>query len=160
MKTLYAWDGCEVTYSMGQKRPLHCEHGVPFMSPAKHPEPKGKATLKRRRGLSASPQQQRKVRGLACIVCGKDRFETTITAMHVYPRRFAACDCADGVVSGCIECHPEYEAKRIDLLPLLVAHGFRKELVHAVVEHDAPIFHVLEIVTGTVWVPEEAHINV
>jgi hypothetical protein len=62
---------------------------------------------------------------------------------------------ADGVVSGCVECHPEYEAKRIDLLPLLLAHDFRSEFVHAIVVHQAPPFHPLEIVTGTAWQPVE-----
>lgn len=118
--------------------------------------PKRRKGLKRGRGLSASPEQQAKVRDLACINCGRDRFEVTITAMHVYPRRFVACSCADGVVSGCVECHPLYEEKKIDLLPLLVAHKFHKELVHAVVVHEAPILHVLEIVTGTAWEPVAA----
>ena len=128
--------------------------GVGVDSSAPKPRPARRKSIRRGQGLSASPVQRAKVRDLPCINCGRDRFEITITAMHVYPRRFAACSCAEGVVSGCVECHPIYEEKGLDLLPLLVAHGFRKELVHAVLIHDAPIFHVLEIVTGTPWVPK------
>lgn len=61
--------------------------------------PKGNSTLKRGRGMAVSPAQQKKVKNLPCVVCGRDRHEgVEIQAMHVYPRRFATCDCAEGVV--------------------------------------------------------------
>jgi hypothetical protein len=118
--------------------------------------PRRRSGLKRGKGFSASAEQQARVRNRACLRCGCDHYEVgQMEAAHVYPRRFATCGCADGVVPLCHECHAAYDRRAFDLLPLLIAHGFRRELVHAVVEHDAPIFHVIEIVTGTPWVPKQ-----
>jgi hypothetical protein len=111
------------------------------------------STLKQGRGLAASLAQQKKVRDLRCIHCGRDRHETSIQAAHVYPRRFATCDCADGVVPLCAEGHRLFDEGKLDLLPLLLTNGYRAELVHAMVEHEAPPMHVMEIVTGCVWAP-------
>jgi hypothetical protein len=111
------------------------------------------STLKRGRGLAASPEQQRKVRDLPCIVCGKDRHEAKIEAAHVYPRRLASCDCADGVAPLCHDCQRAEDANELDLLPALLAHGYRTEVAHAFLEHDAPLREVLEQVTGTKWQP-------
>jgi hypothetical protein len=58
-----------------------------------------------------------------------------------------------GSGAGCAEDHALYEAKRIDLLPLLLNRGYRRELVHAIVEHDAAPMHVFEVVTGVAWEP-------
>lgn len=115
------------------------------------------STLKQGRGMAASKVQQAKVRNLPCIHCGRDRHEgVEIQAAHVYPRRFATCECAEGVVPLCAEAHPLYEEKKLDLLPLLLTNEYRLELVHAIVEHDAPPMHVFEVVTGVVWVPSSA----
>lgn len=106
--------------------------------------------------LSASKEQQRKVKDMPCLICGSDRHETKIDPAHVYPRRFAHCECADGVVALCRAHHRAFDdrlgSERLDLLPYLL-NGFRTELVHAIEVHDAPPFHLLEIVTGTAWQP-------
>lgn len=151
--------GCEKEIGMSKSREPHfCEHANLYeyvkQLGSEPKKAKPRKPLKQGQGLSASPEQRRKVKELACIVCGRDRFEVKITAMHVYPRRFATCSCADGVVPGCAECHDLYEAKKLDLLPKLTGNGYRKELVHAIVEHDAPPIHVLEIVTGVNWEPK------
>lgn len=111
------------------------------------------STLKRGRGFAASPAQQAKIRDLACIVCGRDRHEAKIEAAHVYPRRLASCDCAEGVVALCHEDHRAFDEGKLDLLPALIAHGYRAEVAHAFLEHDAPFAEVLKQVTGVSWKP-------
>lgn len=113
------------------------------------------STLKRGKGFAASKAQQDKVRGLPCVVCGRDGYEAQVDPAHVYPRRLAPCDCADGVVPLCRDCHARYEDPNqpFDLLPALITCGYRAELVHAVVAHEAPLLHLLEQVTGCEWMP-------
>lgn len=144
--------GCTDTPVLGKKRPRTCEHGNVFQS--EKARTSRRAPMKRGRGLSASPAQQRKVRDLPCIHCHRDRHEgAEIQAAHVYPRRFATCDCAEGVVPLCSQAHAQYDGNRLDLLPLLLTNGYRAEFVHAMVEHEASPLHVIEVVTGVVWKP-------
>lgn len=163
---------CSTDIGMSQAHVPHvCDHGEVFVytkqpkrsapmrrvSEKRQPEVRRRgSTLKRGRGLAASPAQQAKVRDLSCIHCGRDRHEVQIQAAHVYPRRFATCDCAEGVAPLCAEGHGLYEEKKLDLLPLLLTNGYRRELVHAIVEHDAPPLHVIEVVTGCAWAPTES----
>lgn len=111
--------------------------------------------------MNASPAQRKKVKELPCIVCGVDRFETKIDPAHVYPQRFAHCECADGVVPLCRTHHNAYDellgGRKFDLLPYM--KGYEVELAHAIQEHGASMQHVLEVVTGTVWVPKVEHVH-
>jgi len=110
--------------------------------------------------LAASPAQRAKVKDQHCLVCGMDRHETKIDPAHVYPRRFAHCECADGVVALCRAHHRLYDERlgneRLDLLPRLM-EGFTVELVHAILEHGASPQHLLEVVTGVKWEPSSAY---
>jgi hypothetical protein len=113
------------------------------------------STLRRGRGFSASPAQQRKVKGLPCIVCGRDDAEAYIEPAHVYPRRLQSCSCAEGVVPLCHEHHRLYDDQdeHFDLLPFLVSRSYNAELVHAVAAHGVPVSELLRVVTGCQWKP-------
>ena len=115
------------------------------------------STLKQGRGFQASPEQQARVRDEGCLICGRDRHEAQIHAAHVYPRRLASCTCADGVVALCSEHHRAYDEDKLDLLPALITHGRRLEIVHAFLEHDAPLIDVLDCVTGEKWEPRSCN---
>lgn len=146
--------GCRQEHFNGQKRPKLCEHRNLFEKPGTGSQrPRRRAELKRGRGFATSKAQQDKVRNLPCVVCGLDRHETEIHPAHVCPRRLASCECAEGVVPLCSKHHRLYDDKRLDLLPHLVNRGYRAELVHAVVAHDAPIRELLQQVTGVRWEP-------
>lgn len=137
---------------MGQKREKVCEHRNLFARPGAA-KPRRRSTLKQGRGFQASPEQQAKVKGLACAVCQTD---LEIHAAHVYPRRLATCTCADGVVPLCSSCHRSYDDQNqpFDLMPYLV-RNYRAEIVHAFVVHEAPMGEVLRIITGADWAPAE-----
>ena len=115
--------------------------------------------MKQGRGFKASPEQQAKVKGRVCVHCKRDFYEegAEIQAAHVYPRRLATCSCADGVVPLCSRCHSIYDDQNqtLDLMESLIGGGYRKEIVHAFAEHDAPLGEVLRIITGTEWKPAE-----
>jgi hypothetical protein len=148
--------GCAQEIFIGQKRPTHCECGNLFekVRPEGAKKP-SRWPMKRGRGFAASNAQQAKVRGRSCLICGRDRHEATIDPAHVYPRSRAGCNCADGVVPLCREHHNAYDDpnQALDLLPALIAHGYRAELAHAFLEHGASWREVLEIVTGCEWKP-------
>lgn len=115
------------------------------------------STLKQGRGFAASKAQQHKVKGLPCILCGRDGYEATMDPAHVYPRRLTPCECADGVVPLCRACHKLYDDQNehVDLLPALVNRGYRVEMVHAVVAHEIPLRDLMEQITGVKWAPVE-----
>lgn len=114
-----------------------------------------KRALKRGKGFAASPEQRKAVRGKPCVVCGQDGYEAQVDPAHVYPRRLAACECAEGVVPMCRACHSRYDdpTQVFDLLPHLVAGRYHPELVHAVAVHEVPLSELLERVTGQNWRP-------
>lgn len=163
--------GCQKDIGMSKAhQPHYCDHGELFVytkvlgrSPDLLEDAKRRAsradrrsaTLTQGRGFAASSAQQKKVKRLPCTVCGCDGFETKVDPAHVYPRRLASCECAEGVVPLCRECHSRYDdpLQHLDLLPALVNRGYRAELVHAVVAHDVPIRELLEQVTGVKWEP-------
>lgn len=152
--------------------PQTCEHGNLLRytkalgsngrKPLRKSSEKGEGEVRRRgsilnrgRGFSASPAQQDKVKRLPCIVCGRDGLEVTIDPAHVYPRRLQSCECAEGVVPLCRECHGLYDdpSRPFDLLRHLVTRGYHPELVHAVAVHQVPIRELLDQVTGVKWAP-------
>lgn len=119
-------------------------------------KPRRKAPLKRGRGFSASPEQQRATKGRACIVCGKDEAEANVDPAHVTPRRMAPhCECEKGTVPLCRSCHKRYDDLNdpFDLLPYLMAHDLREETVHGFLEHGVSLREVMDVVTGQKWVP-------
>jgi hypothetical protein len=119
------------------------------------PKQRRRSGLKQGRGFQASPEQQAKVKGLVCVSCKRDYYEegAEIQAAHVYPRRLAKCECAEGVVPLCSTCHRCYDDldQVFDLMPALITAGYRAEIVHAFVHHDAPMGEVLRIIGGTEW---------
>ncbi len=169
---LHEAKACGCTKEIGSSKahiPQTCEHGnvLLYTKPLKRSaslrrvsdkrereeRPRG-STMKRGRGFAASPEQQRKVKGRPCIVCGLDGYEAQIHAAHVYPRRLHSCECAEGVVPLCSEHHRLYDDQNqhFDLLPHLV-RGYHVELVHAVAVHQVPIRELLDQVTGVKWAP-------
>lgn len=167
---------CQHEYYSG-KRPERCECGHRLLTAAQlNPKPRkplkrttelastsirrksSSGKLRQGRGFAASPAQQRKVKNLPCVVCGRDRHEgVEIHAAHVYPRRFQHCDCPEGVVPLCSEHHrlADDQNESFDLMPHLVGRKYHAELVHAVAVHQVPIGHLLEQVTGLAWEPVE-----
>lgn len=105
--------------------------------------------LKRKKGMSAHPKQQAKVRGLPCARCGweGDNYNP-IDAAHVVPRSWVACECPDGVIPLCRRCHRLYDEESVDILPQLEARHYHREMGHAVSEHSVSLLTVLRYVTG------------
>jgi hypothetical protein len=115
------------------------------------------STLKQGRGFAVHPDQRKRVEHLVCVVCGKDRFEAQIHAAHVYPRRLQPCECPEGVVPLCANCHRLYDdpCGSFDLLPYLVTRHYHAESVHAVAVHGVPLRELMDQVTGQKWAPVE-----
>ena len=128
--TRFATRDCEckdLVTGVGGKRPDPCECGNRYQTPAELAPPKPRKPLastspkrvsegrrgglKTGKGFAASPAQQEKVKGKVCVSCKRDFYEegAEIQAAHVYPRRLAKCDCADGVVPLCARCHARYD---------------------------------------------------
>lgn len=177
---------CSVIYYGGQKRPDRCEHGNHFLTEAQQvasqkprgslrpisekraaeetagtrPRSNGSTLAQTNTGFTASPAQRKKVRNLACLVCGRDRHEAEIEAAHVCARRLAPhCDCPDGVVPLCHECHQRYDdlGAHFDLLPALITHGYRAEVVHAFLEHGVGLVDLLSHISGERYLPASAY---
>lgn len=110
----------------------------------------------RRRGISpASPAQRLKVRELACIVCGKDRYEATVDPAHLVPRSLLTEGQDDplAIVPLCRLHHDEFDRASLDLLPYLWP-AYAAELGEAV--RHFGILPTLRQVTGQRWVPVES----
>lgn len=149
--------GCEVDVGMSKGHPGQCSHGETLvydkrlkrnpMNRTIGPKTK-RRSLKKGRGFQASKVQQKKVRGLACIYCGRDPMVVQIDPAHVYPRGRVSCECKDGVIPLCRLHHEQYDRDEIDLLPLLITQNLRVEMVHHVLVHDVSMIRQLEYLTG------------
>lgn len=173
-------EGCQVEVGMSRERPGVCApHGRSFYyakslgSNGRKPlrrvsekraaeEAEGKrprryaSTLNQGNGFAVAPAQRAKVRDLACLVCGRDRHEASIEPAHVCARRLAPhCDCPDGVVPLCDECHGRYDDQNtsFDLLPALITHERRIEVVHAFLEHGVGLVDLLSHIAGERYLP-------
>ncbi len=102
----------------------------------------------------ASRQQRLNIRGLVCVVCGRDRHEVQIDPAHVVSRALGGCDSADCVVPLCREHHSAYDAGELDLsLHLTGTHV--TELTHALEHMDGSLTRLLRHLSGRVWQPVE-----
>jgi len=165
---------CELNLYTGQERPEACAHGNRFLTVAQlNPKPRKPlrrvsekregevrrrgSTLKRGRGFAVHARQRNKIAGLPCVNCGADGYETQIDPAHVWSRSYTPCDCEDGVVPLCRECHRLLDDpnQTLDLLPKLIDRGFRAEIVHAFVVHEIPLTEILKRLTGQEWKPVE-----
>jgi hypothetical protein len=117
---------------------------------------KRSSTPRKRQPISpASPAQREKVRDAACIVTGKDRFETRIDPAHLYPRGKGGCDSPLCVVPLSAEIHRFFDDGRFDLLPYL-AGRYVAELAHALEHFDGALLSMLQRLTGERYVPERS----
>jgi hypothetical protein len=187
---------CKVTTGTGQKRPEYCgEHGNRFLTKAQlvasqkprkplrsisdkraakeeagtRPPSRG-STLNRGRGMAAAPAQQRKVRGLACVGCGRIIEPDSATggwvidAAHVLSR--AAGGCADPLctIPLCRNeytqqgCHPDYDAERLDIHGKLVDRGYFKEMAHVIEAHAVSPLTLVNRLTGEEHKPESVFV--
>lgn len=120
------------------------------------------SSLKRGRGFAASPAQQRKVKGLPCVRCGREAGEwVSIDPAHLWPRGKGGCGepacvvplCRDGMGNG---CHEEFDGpKGLDILPPLIDKGYWPEIAHVIEAHQVSPTQLLERLTGTRWQPIE-----
>lgn len=175
--TRYATRDCScpsIVTGTGGKRPEKCEHGNRYQTAAELAPPKprkplravsekraaeeaagtrskSRGGLKQGKGFAASKAQQAKVRDLPCVNCGRDRFEATIDPAHVCSRSLAPhCECPDGVVPLCRDCHRLYDNERsLDLMPKLMENGYRVEAVHAFIEHGVGLQSLIQHVTNS-----------
>jgi hypothetical protein len=165
--------GCSVDIGMSMPAPTICEeHGSRYIyakalgsngrrslrSVSEKNQEKvrqQRSTLKEGRGFAVAPVQRAKVRDLPCVLCGLDRHEAQIDPAHLYPRSRAACEHPEGVIPLCREHHDAYDDpnRSLDLLPALLAHGYRVELAHAFLEHGAGWIELLDLVTGESYEP-------
>lgn len=167
--------GCEEDIGMSRSRQLHrCEaHGLilRYAKGLKASEEKAPAarrrgsSLRRGKGMGATPEQRKKVRNLPCVVCGQNSgFDIgdgggsfVVDPAHLYPRNMCPCDHADGVIPLCRSHHLVYDdaSKRasLDLLPKLVDRGYNREMAHYISEHGFSLLTVLQHITGENWQP-------
>ena len=110
----------------------------------------------RSRLISPTSRHQRlKIRGLVCVVCGRDRHEVLIDPAHLVSRALGGCDSAKCVVPLCREHHSEYDAGELDLsLHLTGTHV--AELTHALEHMNGSLTRLLRHLSGKVWQPVEA----
>jgi hypothetical protein len=85
------------------------------------------------RRTKASVEQQRKVAGLVCLVCGRG----PVDPAHLVPQRLGGCGDRDCVVPLCRAHHRLYDRARLRLAPYL-GEQFAIELSHALGHVGAP----------------------
>jgi len=109
----------------------------------------------RSRLISPTSRHQRlKIRGLVCVVCGRDRHEVQIDPAHLVSRALGGCDAAACVIPLCREHHSAYDAGTLDLsLHLTGTHV--AELTHALEHMDGSLTRLLRHLSGKVWQPVE-----
>jgi len=102
----------------------------------------------------ASKQQRLKVRGLVCVVCGRDRHEAVIDPGHVVSRALGGCNSADCVIPLCREHHSAYDTGTLDL-SLYLTGTHVAELTHALEHMNGSLTRLLRHLSGKVWQPVE-----
>jgi hypothetical protein len=178
-KLLTRDDACEctVTTGTGQKRPAKCECGNRFWTEAQlnPPErkplapvskkrqaeedsgarPKQRSTLNPGKGFEASKAQQRKVKLLPCVGCGRgEDAEGFVDPAHLIPRRWVKCEHPEGVIPLCRECHRRYDDEHLDILARLEDTGYHAEMGHFITEHKMNPLTLLRYVGGGEYVPK------
>jgi hypothetical protein len=170
-------EGCQQDIGMSRMRQQHrCEkHGL-ILHYAKALRSKAstgtsvrkpRKAMKRGKGMAASPEQRKKVRGLPCVVCGvmsglnaDGTVAEAVDPAHLYPRSLCPCEHADGVIPLCRFHHRIYDdasrRSELDLLPKLVDRGYNAEMAHYISDHGFSLLTLLQHVTGEDWAPLES----
>lgn len=160
--------GCRQVVFNGQKRDKLCElHGSLYESEAVIEARKAKprrALQRSASGFSASAAQRKKVKGLACVGCGREATEdgsVVIDPAHLWPKGKGGCDKADCVIPLCrfiydgSGCHQLLDTGKLDLLSRLEERGFHeayaKEIAHPIAEHGVPLVALVRRLTGSDW---------
>jgi hypothetical protein len=80
----------------------------------------------KRKGFSASPAQQAKVRDQRCVECGMPGCDPA----HLVPRSLGGCDDEACVIALCRRCHRKFDEHGLDLEPVLALSQFARERAH------------------------------
>ena len=170
---------CKHVVAMSQKRPERCEHGNRFQTeaelnpperkPMRSVSPKREAeeeagarkrsrgtTMNRTKSFEASPAQRAKVKGLACVGCGKEAGGAwAIDPMHVWPRGKGGCDDPACVLPGCRNvytgegCHRAFDNGELDLLPRLAgSEAWALEQAHPIAKHGVGLVELVKRLGG------------
>jgi hypothetical protein len=116
--------------------------------------PKPDAPMKRGAAISpATPAQRAKVKGMCCIVCGRDSYRLPIHPAHLIDRSLCPEGADDelAVVPLCVACHRLYDDGELSLLEHLEPR-WREELAFAVRRFG--LISTLKRVTNERWAPE------
>jgi hypothetical protein len=98
-------------------------------------------------GFEASDAQRRRVKGRACIYCGSEGVDPA----HLWDRGkdgHGGCDDRLCVVPLCRRHHDEYDAKKLDILPMLVDAGCFDEMAHVIEAHRVSPARLVQRLTG------------
>ena len=115
------------------------------LSRASSPKPRSRAMS------PASTAQRAKVQDKACVVCGRDRFETVIDPAHLASRAQGAGDDLLDIVALCREHHRGFDSGRISLLEHLEPRH-REEVAQCV--RRLGLIGALQRLTNARWRPE------
>lgn len=97
----------------------------------------------------ASEAQRAKVKDQLSIISAK----APCDPMHIWDRRLGGCDDALCVVPATRFEHRDYEEKRLDILPALIAGGYFAEMAHVVEVHEVSPTRLVERLTGQTYGP-------
>lgn len=156
MGTLYC-HSCDKEYTTRHFKPerdeLRCDCGAmrtTFRKPTEE-KAKSRSTFSQpKKAISpASEEQRAKVEGALSIVSGKTPCDPT----HLWDRRLGGCDDPLCVAPTTRFEHREYEEKRLDILPALVAGGYFAEMGHVIAEHHVSPTVLVERLAGQKYGP-------
>jgi hypothetical protein len=140
--------GCERVIGMSRSRERHeCLHGNLLVYTKALGSANGSAALAQ---ISpASEAQRSKVRGDVSIISAKGPCDPA----HLWDRRLGGCD--DPLCVGPLTRfeHRDFEEKRLDILPALIAGGYFAEMAHVVEAHQVSPKRLLERLTGEEYLP-------
>lgn len=114
---------------------------------------RGHLNNRRRKPISpASAEQRRKVKGQACLGCGREAGDyVSIDPAHIVPRSLGGCDSDLCVIPLCRTydggCHRAYDSGDLDLLSRLVGR-YAAEMQHALGHLDGSPHQLIRITTG------------
>lgn len=128
-----------------------------------------RGSLKRGKGMAASPAQRAKVKGAVCVGCGREATDdgrVVIDPAHVWPRGKGGCDHPDCVLGLCrgydYSCHELFDRGELDLLSKVSGRpeAFAVEIAHPIREHGVTLVELARHLAGNreelVWVPRKA----
>jgi hypothetical protein len=133
---------------MSRSRDPHwCEHGNRFQytkALGTKVGADGKLTQRTDAISEASPAQREKVAGALSIISATGPCDPA----HLWDRRLSGCDDPLCVVPLTRLEHRDFEEKRLDVLPALIAGGYFAEIAHVIVDHHVSPTVLVERLTG------------